>query len=198
MARTRADDYTDKRNAILARSAALFADRGIDRASMAEIAKACGVSKALLYHYYTNKDELLFDVIHAHLSAMEEKLAEADDPATTPEQRLRNLIAKVLDIYRDADDLHKVQLSGIPMLPNELAEQIWEIERRIMRRFSAVIREINPNLDGEQRLTTPMTMSVLGMLNWVYMWFRDGGPVSREDYAEAVADMVLNGMKGMR
>ncbi len=108
------------------------------------------------------------------------------------------MIAKVLDIYRDADDLHKVQLSGIPMLPNELAEQIWDIERRIMRRFSAVIKEINPNLDGKQRLTTPMTMSVLGMLNWVYMWFRDGGPVSREDYAEAVADMVLNGMKGMR
>ncbi|MCG8360388.1 MAG: TetR/AcrR family transcriptional regulator, partial [Kiloniellales bacterium] len=67
MARTRATDYDDKRRAILSRAARLFADDGFDRVSMASIAADCGVSKALLYHYYESKDALLFDVIGEHL-----------------------------------------------------------------------------------------------------------------------------------
>ena len=58
MARTRATDYDDKRRAILDRSAELFAAHGYDRASMSRIAEACGVSKANLYHYYRDKDEI--------------------------------------------------------------------------------------------------------------------------------------------
>ena len=55
MARARAADYDGKRKAILHRSAGLFAKHGYDRASMANIAQACGASKALLYHYYDSK-----------------------------------------------------------------------------------------------------------------------------------------------
>ena len=51
MARSRANDYDDKRQAILDRSAELFSVYGFDRASMNRIAEACGVSKANLYHY---------------------------------------------------------------------------------------------------------------------------------------------------
>lgn len=67
MARPRANNYDDKRRAILDRSAELFSEYGYDRASMNRIAAACGVSKANLYHYYKDKDELLFDVIRVHL-----------------------------------------------------------------------------------------------------------------------------------
>ena len=56
MARSRALDYDDKRLAILKRSAQLFAEQGYERSSMAQLAASCGVSKALLYHYYDSKD----------------------------------------------------------------------------------------------------------------------------------------------
>jgi TetR/AcrR family transcriptional regulator len=50
MARPRAADHDDKRQAILAAAATLFAEHGYDGTAMAEVARACGVSKALLYH----------------------------------------------------------------------------------------------------------------------------------------------------
>jgi hypothetical protein len=37
----------------------------------------------------------------------------------------------------------------------------------------------------------PVTMSLFGMMNWVYMWFKDGGPISREDYADLATDLIL-------
>jgi TetR/AcrR family transcriptional regulator len=86
MARTRATDYDDKRRAILDRSAELFAEHGYDRASMSKIAEACGVSKANLYHYYNDKEELLFDVIRFHL---EELLGSL--PRRSPEGAYRSV-----------------------------------------------------------------------------------------------------------
>jgi TetR/AcrR family transcriptional regulator len=34
------------------------------------------------------------------------------------------------------------------------------------------------------------------MLNWFYMWFREGGPISREEYAALATKMLVNGVRG--
>jgi len=198
MARTRALDYDDKRNAILQRSTTLFAEKGVDRASMSDIARECGVSKALLYHYYDSKDALLFDVIHTHLTYLDDAIAEADEAARSPEDRLRALVHQILKVYAESDDQHKVQLAGLPVLPPEMAEEIREVERRIVRRFSDVLLQINPNLNDGKPLLKPVTMSFLGMLNWVYQWFKPNGPISRDEYADLATNLILEGVKSMR
>lgn len=198
MARTRAADYGDKRQAILQRSAAVFAEHGIDRASMAQVAAECGVSKALLYHYYDSKEALLQDIIRSHLEELDAALAEIDDPALPPERRLRLLIGRVLETYRDADDLHQVQITGMRSLPPDRAEELKALERRIVARFGAVLRVVNPALDGGRPLLKPVTMSLFGMLNWVYMWFRPDGGLSREDYADLATKLILEGVRAVR
>ncbi len=72
------------------------------------------------------------------------------------------------------------------------------IERQIVKRFSGVIRDINPDLNKDRPLLMPVTMSLFGMMNWVYMWFRDGGIITREDYAEVATTLVLEGVKAVR
>src|SRR6476646_9896589 len=84
MSRTRAADHDLKRRAILDRSAELFAERGYARTSMSEIAEACGSSKALLYHYYENKEQLLYDLLEAHLIKLDGAVKAADAPDAQP------------------------------------------------------------------------------------------------------------------
>ncbi len=198
MARTRALDYDDKRNAILQRSTTLFAEKGVDRASMSDIARECGVSKALLYHYYDSKDALLFDVILTHLTYLDDAIAQADDPKCAPEERLRALVHRILKVYAESDDQHKVQLAGVPVLPPEMAEEILAVERRIVGRFAGVLFEINPHLNDNKPLLKPVTMSFLGMLNWVYQWFKPNGPITRDEYADLATSLILEGVKSMR
>ena len=117
MARTRASNYDEKRRAILNRSAELFSEHGYDRASMNRIAEACGVSKANLYHYYKDKEGLLFDVIRFHLKALLDVIEEANRPELPADERLRELVSAVLEAYRDADSQHNVQISSMRFLP---------------------------------------------------------------------------------
>ncbi len=199
MARTRASDFEEKQHGLLLSAAAVFAEQGMEKASMAQIASHSGVSKALLYHYYPSKDELIFAIIHTHLVDLEASVAAAVDPDLSPEEQLRVLIGVVLEKYRGADDAHKVQLVGSATLPEEQREQIRAVERQIVRHFAAVVRRIHPGLDRPERpLLTPVTMSLFGMMNWVYMWFRDGGLITREDYADVATTLILEGVKAVR
>ena len=67
MARGRAPGYDGQRELILARAAHLFARRGYSATSMNQVAEACGLSKATLYHYYRDKYSLLVSLCDDHV-----------------------------------------------------------------------------------------------------------------------------------
>lgn len=196
MARTRASDYDDKRRAILNRSAELFSEHGYNRASMNKIAAACGVSKPNLYHYYKDKEELLFDVIRFHLVELLEVVEAADHSDLPPDARLRQLIAALLDAYRDADSQHNVQISSLRFLSASRQAELKAMERELVRIFSDAVRGIAPHLEGTKMLK-PVTMSLFGMLNWHYLWFKSSGPVSRADYADLVTTLFTDGTRNL-
>ncbi|MDR3468291.1 MAG: TetR/AcrR family transcriptional regulator [Xanthobacteraceae bacterium] len=196
MARSRASDYDDKRRAILNRSAELFSEHGYDRASMNKIAQACGVSKANLYHYYKDKEELLFDVIRFHLEELLDVVEAADRPGLAPLDRLRALVGALLEAYRDADSQHNVQISSMRFLPPERQTELKAMERDLVALFSDAVAGVAPKLK-DSRMLKPVTMSLFGMVNWHYLWFRSGGSVTRADYADLVTRLVADGTRGI-
>ncbi len=197
MARSRAKDYDEKRLSLLRQAAAVFARDGYDRASMAGLASECGVSKALFYHYYASKEALLFDIISSHLEDLLEAIEAADDPGQAPEARLEALVAALLDVYRDADAKHKLQIGAMRLLPDADQAHLKGLERQIVARFADAVKAIAPEAFEGSPLLKPVTMSLFGMLNWFYMWFREGGPVSRADYARIATRLLVGGVKDL-
>lgn len=200
MARTRANDFEEKQRGLLTSAAAVFAEMGMEKASMSMIASHSNVSKALLYHYYPSKDALIFDIVHTHLTELDSAIEAADQPDLPPQDRLRLLVKAVLNNYEGRDNEHKVQLNGISALSEEQLVELQLVERQIVKRFSTVIRDINPDLskNKERPLLMPVTMSLFGMMNWVYMWFRPNGPITRDDYADIATTLILEGVKAVR
>jgi AcrR family transcriptional regulator len=57
---------TRRRQQILESAIDLFAQRGVDRASLRTVGKAIGVSHTALRHYFSSRDELLVEVYRTH------------------------------------------------------------------------------------------------------------------------------------
>jgi AcrR family transcriptional regulator len=76
MARTQAADYDERKQAIVEAAAALFAARGFNGASVADIAQRGKISKSLVYHYYQSKEDILYDAMISHVRALEEAARE--------------------------------------------------------------------------------------------------------------------------
>lgn len=198
MARTRAADYDDKRKSILKLSARAFAQQGYDKTSMAQLAKICGFSKALLYHYYENKETLLIDIISAHLEELVEAVESVAQAEQDPLERLRGLCRALLLAYEDADSEHKLQINELSFLPVEKKQDIIELERKLVAIFAKAVAATNPQFGDGSALIKPVTMSLFGMLNWSYLWFKPGGDLTREGYADLVVQLLLNGSQSIQ
>ena len=199
MARTRSATYDDQRDAILSRAAALFADQGYTATSMNDIAAACGVSKAGLYHYWRDKRELLFQITAGHVARLEQFVAEvvAETRDADAEARLRALILRFVREYASALNEHRVLTEDVRFLEPDERAQVQEPQRRVVAAFADAIAAVRPNL-ARNELDRPLAMLLFGMINWMFTWLRPDGSLNHEQMAPLVADLFFGGLAAVR
>jgi AcrR family transcriptional regulator len=190
MARPQSPDYDKRREAILRAAARLYARRGFQGASVADLAKACRTSKSLIYHYFPSKDDILYAAMAAHLDAL---VAAAEEAVRTggAEARLRALTLAFMRLYVGAEDSHKVLLNELDNLPPARRAEVVAKQRRIIGAVEALVRELRPDAGA---LTLPLTMLFFGMINWTHTWFRPRGAVNADRLAEMAVDLMLGGL----
>jgi AcrR family transcriptional regulator len=191
MARPQSPDYDKRREAILDAAAHLYARRGFQGASVADLAKACSTSKSLIYHYFPSKDDILYATMAAHLDALVEAAEDATRTGST-EEKLRALTHAFMALYVGAEDSHKVLLNELDNLPPERRAEVVAKQRRIIGAVEALVRELRPDAGD---LNFPLTMLFFGMINWTHTWFRPGGSVDVEKLADAAVDLMLGGIQ---
>ena len=199
MARTRSATYDDQRDAILARAAELFANQGYTATSMNDIAAACGVSKAGLYHYYRDKRELLFQITAGHVARLEQFVAEVREETqdADAETRLRALILRFVREYANAQNEHRVLTEDVRFLEDAERVQVQEPQRRVVAAFADAIAAVRPNL-ARNELDRPLAMLLFGMINWMFTWLRPDGSLNHEQMAPLVADLFFGGLAAVR
>jgi AcrR family transcriptional regulator len=191
MARPQSPDYDKRREAILAAAAHLYAERGFQGASVADLAKACSTSKSLIYHYFPSKDDILYAAMAAHLDALV-AAAEQAVQAGSAETRLRALTHAFMRLYVGAEDSHKVLLNELDNLPPERRAEVVAKQRRIISAVEVLVREIRPDAGS---LSLPLTMLFFGMINWTHTWLRRGGALDADRLADMAVDLMLNGVQ---
>ncbi|HEY9024110.1 MAG TPA: TetR/AcrR family transcriptional regulator [Burkholderiaceae bacterium] len=199
MARTRSAGYDDQRDAILARAAELFANQGYTATSMNEVAAACGVSKAALYHYVRDKRELLFQITAGHVARLEQVVAEVVEATRglDAEARLRELIAQFVREYANARNEHRVLTEDVRFLEEAERAQVTEVQRRVVAAFADAVAAVRPAL-ARNELDRPLAMLLFGMINWMFTWLRPEGPLTHEQMAPVVADLFFGGLGAVR
>jgi len=110
------------------------------------IAEACGVSKALMYHYYSSKDAVLFDLLQDHLQNLVAVVEAAAQSAGRPEEKLFAISEALLEAYRGADAEHQVQISSLKLLPPAQQESLKEMERKLVVIVSDAIADAIPHV----------------------------------------------------
>ncbi|KAB7738866.1 TetR family transcriptional regulator [Parvibaculum sedimenti] len=197
MARPQAANYDERRKEIVDRAARLFADRGFAGASIADLAKACGTSKALLYHYYQSKDDILYDAMRLHLDKLSEVAEQIEIMKAPAEARLRRLISDFMTLYVDAAAHQKVLLNELKNLPAARRRKIVLQQRKLVAVVERLFVQIQPRFRRQRKLLRPATMLFFGTINFTHTWFRPDGPVSPDQLAAMATDLLFEGIAGL-
>ena len=197
MPRGRAKGYDDQREQILAHAATLFAHRGYPGTSMNEVAQACGLSKATLYHYYKDKYALLVAIAEGHVQRLHALVAEVAAERLAPEAHLRELVARIVEAYAGAQHAHRVLTEDVRFLDEADRERILGKEREVVAGFARAVAALRPELK-RAKLAKPMTMLLFGMINWMFTWLKPDGELDHTAIAPMVADLFLGGLPAVK
>ncbi len=197
MPRGRAKGYDDQREQILAHAATLFAQRGYPGTSMNEVAQACGLSKATLYHYYKDKYSILVSIAEGHVQRLHALVIEVGAEQLGPEAHFRELVARIVEEYAGAQHAHRVLTEDVRFLDAGDRARILGKEREVVAGFAKAVTALRPDLK-KARLPKPLTMLLFGMINWMFTWMRPEGSLDHASIAPIVADLFLGGLPAVK
>ena len=197
MARTKAPDFEAQREQILDLAAAAFAASSYPSTSMADLAAACGTSKARLYHYYESKEAILFDLLDRYtrqlMLIVTEVEAESERQGRTDAESFGDLLRAFLAEYETSQTRHIALINDVKFLAEEQRDLILKRERDVVAAFSRKLRLAYPARVTRENQTA-LAMTVFGMINWTFTWLKPGGKLSYAQFAEMVVDLLDNGL----
>jgi AcrR family transcriptional regulator len=186
-------EHSIQRDTILRVAADTFAQVGYPSATMAEIARRCGVSKSLLYHYYDAKDAMLYDMSRSYMIKLRELVESVTPLKLSAKEALAETVRRFVREYEHSRTRHIVLLNDVKFLPLAQRDEVIELERIVVQKFSDLIATTY-GIDPERAKV--LTMCVFGMINWTFTWLRPDGAISYAQFAEAVVGMLESGLNG--
>ena len=174
-------DPAQRRDQLLALGMEVFTRAGLDRISIDEIAKAAGISKGLLFHYFPNKRGFQLEIVRRASAQLLE--ATAPDPELEPIQRLRDSLERYVDYVSERREAYISQLRGPASADPEFVA-VFEATRA---RTVARVLESLPALDEVEFDRTEVEIAVRGWIAFVEEttigWLR-GQQISRDRLVE--------------
>lgn len=196
MARPRAEDYAEKQQRIRDCAAELFAARGFEATSAADIAAEGGFSKALIYHYFSSKEEILQDLLEAHMDALLEAAKASLSEADSPRARLRAFVRAHMRLYATSRARHLLLINQLGALPFKGRQAIVAKQRKLIGLADELFVAVAPSLKTQPEIRFPTAMSFYGMINWTCIWYRPDGTLSPDQFADLASDLFLDGLAG--
>src|SRR5512142_3164475 len=106
---------------ILSAAAKVFAQKGFERATIADIAKEAGLAEGSIYNYFKNKADLLVSLPHQliqpTIEAVSAKMFQANGAGSaSPEATLTLVARNVIGTMRENVHLFRILLSAVSSL----------------------------------------------------------------------------------
>ncbi|HET9383945.1 MAG TPA: TetR/AcrR family transcriptional regulator [Gemmatimonadales bacterium] len=184
-----------RREEILHSALRAFRARGYHATTLEDIAAELGMRSAALYHYFPDKDAILYACHREGLAEVERILGEARAKFASARDQLRYAIHEHVRVMTDTLEGSALALEVSALSPRRRAEVITERDR-----YERALREIVQEgvRRGEFRPVDPKltVFAVLGAINWIVRWYRPvpGSGAGPAELGDHFADHLVQGL----
>jgi AcrR family transcriptional regulator len=185
----------ERREHLLHVGVELLGRHGTDDISIDEIARAAGVSKGLLYHYFPTKEDFLLAVLDSSVAEMDQELAR--DPALSAvDQFDRNL-----DAFLSFVEAHAAGYLAVASARGREPRVQRLIEERRRRRIDELVAlaAVLRGASREEVRTPVLEAAIEGWLGLseavIVRWLRDGA-VTRDEVHGLLRRALLDLVEG--
>jgi TetR/AcrR family transcriptional regulator, cholesterol catabolism regulator len=189
---TRFDRRLEK---ILTHATDIFYDKGYEGASMRDLSRTSGMSLAGLYYYFNSKERLLYDIQKHTFTTIVERLRERLEHEHDSEKRVRLFILNHLEYSVAHPKAMKVLSHEDEVLKDGPGAEIAAIKREYYRICLNLLEHFK-RAKGLEFSSRVAVMSLFGMMNWIYTWYKAKVDPDAHELAEEMGDIFLKGIGG--
>jgi AcrR family transcriptional regulator len=173
----------------------LFYKKGYADTSVREVGAKAGVSNSLLYHYFKDKEEMLFQIITNTVHDLLKVLEEIDKDVKDPIERLKDkLVSHMILFGMKRRKESKIVVEEHYYLRGKRREASANYEKEIFAMYMKDLVALQA--DGKLKDINPtvLAFSIFGIINWFFRWYKDSGRLSQEEVANNILKFMLHGM----
>ncbi|MGD9161453.1 MAG: TetR/AcrR family transcriptional regulator [Desulfobacteraceae bacterium] len=185
----------NKKEQILQGIAELFYKNGYEKTSIRDISKSLNISKPGLYYHFTNKQEMLFDMIYDFMEKTNLQLFSELAEQKTPEDKLFCIIRNHISFFIKFPARMRVLVYEAHSLEDEYYQKFKNKQLEYIVVIKEVLLDLMKKYNSGRNINV-ITFTLLGMLNWIIQWYEPRGIVSPDALAEEMHSFFINGLKG--
>jgi TetR/AcrR family transcriptional regulator len=185
----------DTRTILLNAATSLFYQKGYPNTTIREIGQKANISNSIIYHYFKNKEEMLFEIIQVASKDLVNALVKIQQEVEDPVECLKEMLTTHMVVWclkRRKES--KIIVADDYFLTGKRREANRIIQRQIYRLYIDKLEELHENRLLEHIDLKILAFTIFGAINSFFKWYREGGPLSKEDVAQNVIAIVFNGI----
>lgn len=172
----------------------LFSKKRYLDTSIREIGEAAKVNPSLVYHYFKNKEEILFIIIERFSRHLINSLQEVQSRESDPIEGLRKLIFQHLFLNGEFKKEVIITIEENTMLKGRLRAEVMSLQRKIYDLYMDQLKKLEQlNMLRKGNLTI-ICFSIFGIINWFYRWYKESGQLNNEEIANQMIENILLGI----
>lgn len=182
------------RDSMLEVVVAAFNERGYDATSLGVIADRLGLSKSAIYHHFSSKEQMLEVALGKALDALEAVFDAPEATSGPVVSRIRYVVRGAVLVLCEQMPFVTLllRLRGNTPIELEAMRRRREIDRKLGALFELSRDEGTLRADMDPRIAERLTF---GMVNSIVEWYRPDGPISPEQLADSVLELIRTGLR---
>jgi len=163
--RNQFDASLSRQEEVLAVAARLFAERGYQNVSLADIGAEADMAGPSLYHHFASKSEILLGVLRRSIDWIELDRTRSIRDNDEPDIALHRLVESYVDMAMATPDLFRVFTKEAINLRGADQEFARRAPRQLVTHWTAMLRRAEPALsEGEAQTRVTACLSVINEL----------------------------------
>lgn len=185
----------ERRQQLLGVARTVLADAGYHGTTMADIARAAGVTKPVLYQHFQSKRDLYRNVLVDTGSRLESSVIEAASAAETPRGRAEAGIRAYARFVEEDEAGFQLLFSGMNRQDEEWSEITRAVERSLAQSVASLIDV--PSISARRRQI--LAHGIIGLCESMMRYARsdDGPSYSQDQLARDITDLTWSGLRGL-
>ncbi|OGP62535.1 MAG: hypothetical protein A2V65_11695 [Deltaproteobacteria bacterium RBG_13_49_15] len=173
----------------------LFYKKSYFASGISDIARLAGIQKSSIYYHYSNKEDILFDILNTTMLDLNSSLNQRLEGLKTAEEKIQAAIESHILFHIERQKEVIIADSELRGLSIENYKTITKMRDDYEGKFQKILKK---GIDDGSFIKTDykiISYGILTMCTAVCLWFDQKGRLSKDEIARIYKGFLINGLK---